>query len=154
MADTRIDDVETDHRSDNGFEGDEDEDREEEQRQSGLDGTARTSRLWQERFQTRTIGRENVQLPEVPSPSLSGFYEWLEGANVNAGMGSTSVNAPVSVATVSLPGVAFTTEAVGAGTGVGAGVDDSEREAEASSSGRRHGQGSWEEDIFSGWWRP
>ena len=154
VADTRIDDVETDHRSDNGFEGDEDEDREEEQRQSGLDGTARTSRLWQERFQTRTIGRENVQLPEVPSPSLSGFYEWLEGANVNAGMGSTSVNAPVSVATVSLPGVAFTTEAMGAGTGVGAGVDDSEREAEASSSGRRHGQGSWEEDIFSGWWRP
>jgi len=129
VADTRIDHIETDNGNENRSEN-------EEWRQSRhlrriLDGIARDSRLRQERHQTQMIERENVQLPEVPSPSLSGLYDWLEGASVNGRMTSTSINAPVSVATAGLP-------------------DASGREGEVSGSNQRHGQGSWEEDVFSG----
>jgi len=129
LADTHI---EPDDRDDNRSEEYENE----EQRQSRhlrriLDGIAWDSRLRQERLQTQTIERENVQLPEVPSPSLSGLYDWLEGANVNARLASTSTNAPVSVTGAGLPG-------------------SSGREGEVSGSNQRYGQGSWGEDVSSG----
>jgi len=132
VADTRIDHIETDDRGYNRSEEYENE----EWRQSRhlrrlLNGIARDSRLRQERHQTQTIERENVQLPEVPSPSLSGLYDWLEGASVNARMTSASIHAPVSVTTAGLPG-------------------DSGREGEVSGSNQRRGQESWEEDVFSG----
>ena len=132
VADTHIDHIEPGDRGENRSEEYENEER----RQSRhlrriLDGIARDSRLRQERHQTQTIERENVQLPEVPSPSLGGLYDWLEGANVNARMASTSTNAPVGVTTAGSPG-------------------DSGREGRISGSNQRHRQGSWEEDVFSG----
>ena len=131
LADTHIDHIEPDDRDDSRSEEYENEERRSRHLRRILDGIARDSRLRQERHQTQTIERENVQLPEVPSPSLSGLYDWLEGANVNARMASTSTNAPVSVTSAGLPG-------------------DSGREGDVSGSNQRYGQGSWEEDASSG----
>jgi hypothetical protein len=61
----------------------------------------------------------------LPSPSLSGFYDWLENASVNASVAAASVGAPT-----------------------GERVEDTDQSQESNDGARQ--RASWEEDVLSG----
>ncbi|KAF5353959.1 hypothetical protein D9756_007030 [Leucocoprinus leucothites] len=107
--------------------------------------------------QSQSQSQSQSSLPEVPSPSLSGFYDWLDSASTTVGVASAAVGgAPTATATadqVSTGGhdggsavVSTGSEAVRRGDGVGAEASSSS----GSSSSTGSELGSWEENFLSG----
>lgn len=93
------------------------------------------------RGQERSLRLSQMQLQrlgevQLPSPSLSGFYDWLDGASVNAGAASAVVSAP------------FADESAVSERGEGV-RNEGDRAGEARRE-QGQGQGSWEEDVLSG----
>lgn len=81
---------------------------------------------------------------QLPSPLLSGFYDWLEGASVNADAARNSVQ--VDAESSAIP----TASGSGSNGSENSSVD-ARPQADAQVQNHDDERRSWEEDVLSGW---